>query len=303
MSAKNPYIKKANTQHEYSPDQVKELDRCMKDVVYFVRTYCKIQHPVRGELPFELYPYQEQMLRMFAGQRQSIVLSARQTGKSQVAAVFLLWFAIFQFDKTVLIASNKNDNAMLMLKKIKFAYERLPHWLKPGVADDEFNKHAMGFDNNSIIVSTATSENSGRGMSISLLFCDEFAFVRETVQQEFWTSMAPTLATGGACIIASTPNGDANLFAQLWRGANIPSTHNLSVGINEFAAMQVRWDEPPGRDSKFRDAEIAKIGEIRWRQEYLCVRGSSLVEIQDDTGITHTMSIEELYQTLSGDKI
>lgn len=266
----NPYIKSANEEHEYTPEQLEELRRCATDVVYFVKHYCKIQHPVRGEIPFKLYPYQENMLRTFAGERLAVVLSARQTGKSQTSAAFLLWFATFHFDKTVLIASNKNDNAMEMIYRIRFMYERLPRWLKAGVNDDGWNKHSIGFDNGSRIHSTATSENAGRGMSISLLFLDEFAFVRDTVQQEFWTSMAPTLATGGSCIICSTPNGDYNLFAQTWRGANIPSTDNPSQGINGFVPIEVKWDEPPGRDQKFKEQEIAKIGEVRWAQEYEC---------------------------------
>lgn len=270
MAQKNPFIKKANTEHEYNPKELQELRRCSDDVVYFVKTYCKIQHPVRGEIPFELYPYQENMLRTFAGERLTVVLSARQTGKSQVSAAFLLWYATFRFDKTILIASNKNDNAMEMIYRIRFMYERLPHWLKAGVNDDGWNKHSIGFDNGSRIHSTATSENSGRGMAISLLFCDEYAFVRDTIADEFWTSMAPTLATGGSCIICSTPNGDYNLFAQIWRGANIPSVDSVRAGINGFVPIQVKWDEPPGRDAKFQREETAKIGELRWRQEYLC---------------------------------
>lgn len=270
MAQKNPYIKRANEEHDYSPDQLQELSRCSDDVVYFVRKYCKIQHPVKGEIPFELYPYQETMLRTFAGERLTVVLSARQTGKSQVSAAFLLWYATFRFDKTILIASNKNDNAMEMIYRIRFMYERLPRWLKAGVNDDGWNKHSIGFDNGSRIHSTATSENAGRGMSISLLFLDEFAFVRDAVQEEFWTSMAPTLATGGSCIICSTPNGDYNLFAQTWHGANIPSVDDPNRGINGFVSIQVRWNEPPGRDEKFQREEIAKIGELRWRQEYLC---------------------------------
>lgn len=267
---KNPYLKSANTEHEYTPEQVLELQKCSQDVVYFVKKYCKIQHPVRGEIDFDLYTYQENMLRTFAGERLTVVLSARQTGKSQTSAAFLLWFATFHFDKTILIASNKNDNAMEMIFRIRFMYERLPHWLKAGINDDGWNKHSIGFDNGSRIHSTATSENAGRGMAISLLFLDEFAFVRDTVQQEFWTSMAPTLATGGSCIICSTPNGDYNLFAQTWRGANIPSTDIPNQGINGFVPIEVKWDEPPGRDESFKKKEIAKIGEIRWRQEYEC---------------------------------
>lgn len=258
--AKNPYLKDANQVMEYTAEQVLEIQKCMTDPVYFAENYCHIQHPVKGSVPVELYDYQKRMLYAFRDNRNTIVLSARQTGKSTMSCIYLLWYAIFHFEKTILIASNKNDNAMEMIYRIKFVYERLPHWLKPGLAPDGYNKHSLGFDNNSRIHSQATSENTGRGMSISLLFLDEFAFVRETIQTEFWTSIAPTLATGGSCIIASTPNGDANLYAQLWRGAQLKS--------NGFHAVEVRWDEPPGRDEEFKKKEMAKIGEVRWRQEY-----------------------------------
>jgi hypothetical protein len=267
----NPFLKKANQEHEYTLEHIKELDKCSKDPVYFIKTYCMIQHPVHGSIPFKLYPYQEEMIRAYHTNNQVVVLSARQTGKSQTSGAFLLWYAMFNSEKTVLIASNKNENAMEMIYRIKFMYEHVPHWLKPGVNDDGYNKHAIGFDNGSRIISTATSENSGRGMAISLLFLDEFAFVRDTVQEEFWTSISPTLATGGACIITSTPNGDSNLYAKLWRGSNIPRDHDSNIGSNGFLPIHVAWNAPPGRDENFKKLETAKIGELRWQQEYECV--------------------------------
>jgi hypothetical protein len=195
---------------------------------------------------------------------------------STVAAAFLLWYAVFNFDKTVLIASRANDHAMEMIERIRFAYEYLPFWLKPGVRDDGWNKHTLGFDNGSRIMSTATAGNSGRGFSISLLYLDEFAFVAPNIQDEFWTSISPTLATGGSCIMTSTPNGDMDIFAEIWRGANIPGADPTSKrGHNEFRPIRVYWDQPPGRDSKFKDAQIAKIGERKWMQEYECVFLSS----------------------------
>jgi len=260
--AKNPKLKKANQELEYTFEQVEELKRCADDPVYFIEKYVQIQHPVKGSVPFKLYPYQINMLRMYQHNRYSVVLSARQTGKSVTSAAYLLWYATFHFDKTILIASNKNSNAMEMIFRIRFMYENLPHWLKPGINEDGWNKHEIGFDNGSRIISAATSEDSGRGMSISLLFLDEFAFVAPAIQDEFWTSIAPTLSTGGSCIMTSTPNGDMNIFAQVWRGA--------LVGANGFAYTHVKWDEPPGRDNQFKEDEIGRIGERRWLQEYEC---------------------------------
>jgi hypothetical protein len=260
--SKNPYLKTANEQYEYTAFHIHELQKCTDDALYFIDTYCQIQHAVEGSIPFKLREYQRRVLTTFADNRLSITLAPRQIGKSWLAGAFLLWYAMFKFEKTVLILSNKNDNAMEMIHRVRYIYERLPHWIKPGLADDGWNKHSCGFDNGSRIISQATSENSGRGMSISLLFLDEFAFVRDSVAQEFWTSVSPTLATGGSCIICSTPNGDDNLFAQLWRGAETNS--------NGYASCEVKWDEPPGRDDAFKEQETAKIGETKWLQEFEC---------------------------------
>lgn len=270
----NPFLKKANEQHEYSPEMIQELVKCSESAEYFIHNYCEIQNATEGTIPFHLRPYQQKIIRTFANNRLSIALAPRQIGKSWIAGAFLLWFAIFRDEKTVLILSNKNDNAMEMIHRVRFIYERLPHWLKPGLTADGWNKHSCAFDNGSRIISQATSENSGRGLAISLLFLDEFAFVRDSIAEEFWTSVSPTLATGGSCIICSTPNGDINRFAQLWRGANIPAfdipDDGPDSGFNGFAPIEIKWNEPPNRDEKFKAKEIAKIGQTRWLQEYEC---------------------------------
>lgn len=288
--AKNPLIKKANTPVEITLEQVKELERCASDPVYFIQNYCRIQHPVRGAIPFELYDYQIEMLEAYHERKSVVVLSARQTGKSTVSSMYLLWFAIFNFDKTVLIASNKNKGAMEMILRIQYAYQYLPDWLKPGVQDDGWNKHSIKFDNESRIESTATSDDAGRGMSISLLYLDEFAFVKPAIADEFWTSIAPTLATGGDCIMSSTPNGDINIFAQIWRGAQ--------VDANGFYPVFVSWDAPPGRDEKFKEDEIGRIGERRWLQEYECEFLSSDALLIDSLVLTNlTAAIKDIQPT------
>lgn len=282
---KNDRIKNPNQRTEYTVEQIQELTKCASDVVYFCRKYIKVRHPVRGSIPLVLYPYQEKMMKLYQENRFSVVLSARQTGKSICSAVYLLWYAMFHDDKTILIASNKNAGAMEMIYRIQYAYEELPSWLKPGVTEDGWNKHAVGFDNGSRIISTATSEDSGRGMSISLLFLDEFAFVPHNVQDAFWTSISPTLSTGGSCIVTSTPNGDSNLFAQIWRSAECGNMVGESEQNIAFVPFRVRWDEPPGRDEKFKQQQIAILGELLWRQEFECEFLSSDALLIDTTVI------------------
>jgi hypothetical protein len=253
------YIKRPNQNIDYTPDQILELRRCAIDPVYFIEKYVKVQHPKKGAIPLILYEYQKKCIKAFQENRWNILLASRQTGKSTIIAMFLLWFASFQFDKQVLVASNKNSNAMEIMARIKFAYEEMPNWLKPGV--NYYTKHSMEFDNGSKIWSEATTENTGRGKSLSLILIDELAYVPLRMQEAMWMSLAPTLSTGGACIVSSTPNGDQELFAQLWREAKLE--------VNGFFPTEVQWYEYPHDDLEaFKEMMIKKIGETLWRQEY-----------------------------------
>lgn len=178
------------------------------------------------------------------------------------AAAFFLWYASFEEHKTVLIVSNKESNATEFIHRIQVMYEYLPNWLRPGVTADGWNKKSVGFDNGCRVISRATSESSARGLSLSIVFADEIAFVRPSIQEEFWASLSPTLSTGGACIVASTPNGDMNLFAQLARASE--------AGTNEFKFKKYVWYDVPERDEAWKNSEIMRIGEEKFKQEHLC---------------------------------
>ncbi|PPD55686.1 MAG: hypothetical protein CTY12_00070 [Methylotenera sp.] len=77
MATKNPFLKRANEQHEYTVDHIQELRKCSEDPIYFIKKYCMVQHPVKGAVPFKLYPYQEKMIQAYHSNRQIVVLSAR----------------------------------------------------------------------------------------------------------------------------------------------------------------------------------------------------------------------------------
>lgn len=184
------------------------------------------------------------------------------THNSETSCAYLFWFSIFNKDKTVLITSNKHKNAREMISRIKYMYEHLPNFLKPGVTADGWNALSLMFETGSRILSDATSESTGRGGSFSILYADETAFVRPAIQEEFWASISPTLATGGKLFLTSTPNGDRDLYATLWRGAQ--------AGTNGFVPVTIKWNEVPGRDYEFKKKEISKNGLQKWAQEFEC---------------------------------
>ena len=268
---KSPYQKVNMTE-----DQILEFARCAdpeSGPEYFMSNYFYIQHPVQGKMLYSPFEYQQRLIDTYHNNRFSISLMPRQTGKTTSAAGYLLWFAMFRPDSTILIAAHKYTGAQEIMQRVRYAYELCPDWIRAGVTS--YNKGSIDFENGSRIVSQTTTETTGRGMSITLLYCDEFAFVRPTIAKEFWTSISPTLSTGGKAIITSTPNSDEDQFAFIWKQANKtvdefgnPRTDGL--GVNGFKGYQAAWWEHPDRDEQWKAEEIGRIGEERFRREHGC---------------------------------
>lgn len=215
-------IKPSGYKQEYTLEQAKELAKCAKDPIYFIEKYVYLKHPKMGRMLMQLYPFQKRLIQTYTENRKCISMLSRQCGKTQTASAYILWWAIFKDDQYILVASKDQGGADEIMERMWFSYEELPWWIKPGVRkNDVKTKH---FDNGTKIVSTATTESAGRGRSVSLLYLDEFAFVRPSVATEFWASISPTLSTGGDCIITSTPNTDEDKFANIWFNA-LPSAH------------------------------------------------------------------------------
>jgi hypothetical protein len=217
------------------------------------------------------WPYQERLIDTYHRYRYSISLMPRQSGKSTSAAGYLLWYAMFVPDSTILVAAHKYTGAQEIMQRIRYAYENCPDHIKAGVTT--YNKGSLDFENGSRIVSATTTENTGRGMSITLLYLDEFAFVRPSIAKEFWTAITPTLSTGGKAIITSTPNSDEDQFAFIWKGANKTEDefgNTTELGINGFRAYRAHWSEQPGRDQKWADEMKAQLGEDRFNREIGC---------------------------------
>lgn len=462
----------------WSETQIEEFAKCSDPVTgprYFMDNFFYIQHPTKGVMRYQPYDYQKKLIDTYHSYRYSISLMPRQTGKSTSAAGYLLWYAMFVPDSTILVAAHKYLGAQEIMQRIRFAYENCPDHIRAGVTS--YNKGSVEFENGSRIVAQTTTENTGRGMSISLLYCldgastkvkirnnvtcveeeitledlfirltcpgenlsdefdlelyrknavvtdcyqspsfqnkdymqqtfatnteyeiltptgwanfegvflnehankssrkiwfkdgtfiaatlehrffknkeeikvvdleigdlldaangpleiididdviledtyeifnatghvivannihshqcDEFAFVRPSIASEFWTSITPTLATGGKCIITSTPNSDEDQFAQIWHGANKcldEFGNETPLGINGFKAYRAYWQEHPDRDEKWAADMRAQLGIERFRREIGCVVHNTQITLQDKAGTIFTIPIGDFY--------
>ncbi len=254
----NPSVKRDGVVSDFTKKEVIEYKKCMQDPAYFARNYVKIISLDEGLVPFDLYDYQEKMFDHFNDNRFSIVLACRQSGKSISSVVYLLWYACFHPEKTIAILANKGAVAREMLARITLALENLPFFLQPGCK--ALNKGSLEFSNNSKIIASATSGSSIRGLSINLLFLDEFAFVENDAQ--FYTSTYPVVSAGKdtQIIVTSTANGVGNVYHKLWEGA--------TNGTNEFKPFRVDWWDVPGRDESWKEETISNTSELQFEQEF-----------------------------------
>ena len=273
-TADTSLTKSAYSKVSYNEQTLRDFRNCCDPVtgpLYFMVNHMRIQHPTRGGIQFEPFDYQLDLVENYNNHRFSINMLGRQMGKTTVAAGYLLWYAMFKPDSTILVAAHKQDGANEIMTRIRYAYESCPDHIRAGVK--EYNKGSMTFDNGSRIASTTTTENTGRGMSLTLIYLDEFAFVPPRIAKDFWASLSPTLSTGGKCIVTSTPNSDDDTFALIWAEANkLYDEHgNYSeLGRNGFKPLMATWDAHPERDETWATAERSRIGEERFRREHQC---------------------------------
>lgn len=254
----NTYVKRDGVEQQYTAWEIEEYLRCSESAEYFIENYVKVINLNTGLSAFKLYGYQKKMVKHFDDNRFSIILACRQSGKSVTSVAWLLWFVLFHETKKVGILANKGATAREMLSRLTLMLENIPFFLQPGCK--VLNKGSISFSNNSSIIAAATSASSIRGLSLNVIFLDEFAFVNDAAT--FYTSTYPVISSGTdtKVIITSTPNGIGNMFYKLWEGA--------VTGTNEFKPFTIKWSDVPGRDEAWKKQTIANTSELQFSQEF-----------------------------------
>jgi len=242
----NILLKRSNQDIEWTPELIQEWVKCSEDPIYFIENHMMIITLNDGLQNFKPYPYQRDMLTSFKDNRNTIVTTARQAGKSTTTCGFILWYIIFHPAKTVALLANKGDTAREILGRVQLAYQHLPKWLQQGVK--EWNKGSFELENDSRVIAAATSASAIRGYTINLLFIDEAAHIENW--DEFFTSVYPTISSGkdSKIVLVSTPNG-LNHFHSTWK--------NAMENKNGYNPILVNWKSVPGRDEKWRQETLA----------------------------------------------
>lgn len=256
-------LKREKLPFEYTPEEIHELEKCKASVLYFVINYCVIQTHTGRALVKDaggLRDFQEQILNTFNKNNLNILMASRQTGKTVTSALYMLWFLLFHPEKTALCVADNFTTTKELIDKFKIAMEGLPFFMKPGI--DTINSSNVKFDSKSRLVGRTTTKKSGIGLTVNLLYVDEFAHINEANLDEFYRAIFPTVTAdpNGKIILTSTPNGK-NKFWEIWTAAVDKKS--------SYVPLRVDWWQVPGRGDEWKKEKIADLGsEEDFNQEY-----------------------------------
>jgi hypothetical protein len=261
-----------------------------------------IQEPVKGLIPFALFPYQEELIEEFLQNRFNIVLKARQLGISWLTSAFCLWLMFFHRNKMIMSVSTKEKIAAKILEKVKYQYKYLPQFMKDWNPIETDNNTKIRLSNGSEIVAETTTSDSGRSYSLSLLIIDEAAYVDNLDGDKgLWTAISPTLATGGRAIAFSSPSGASGWFYDVYTKA----TENKNRGPGDWVPHKLMWWVHPDRDDEWFEQQAALLSPKALAQEMSCdfsASGDTVVSSDDLIDLKRFLNLiceetEEQYKT------
>jgi hypothetical protein len=270
----------AGAQYPWTPAMVEELRRCKDDIIYFAENFFYVVTLNEGKRKIKLYEPQKRVLRSLVDHRFVSLLSCRQSGKTTLLTIFVLWMICFNGDYRAAIVANKETTAINIFKRVRMAYEQLPNYIKPGVKD--YAKTGMTLGNDSSIIVSTTTTTSIRGDTLNAICLDEAAFIESHLLEEFWASVIPAISSGkrSKILMVSTPNGVGNKFYEIFSGAE-------SGKLKEWKSERIDWWEVPGRDENWKQTMIEILGsEEKFLQEFnntfldtaSCAVGAAVIE-------------------------
>ncbi len=261
----NKNLKRAGELIDWTPEMVQEWAKCANDIYYFIENYVKIVHLDLGLVNFKLRDYQRKIVELVVDNKNTIINTCRQCGKTTSIAAIILHYILFNEHKSVAILANKEDAAKETFKRLQTAYENLPKWLQQGALT--WNKGDLKLENGCTVSVHGTSSDAIRGKAINFLYIDEAARIEQWA--EFSMSVLPTVSSGKTTkvVMTSTPNG-LNYFYEYFEAAKKSVDH----GGNGWAWHEVMWNEVPGRDEAWRKQTLAELNNDldKFAQEYEC---------------------------------
>lgn len=256
---RNKRLPRPDAEFTWTPKMLSEIAKSKDSLRYFAENYFFIITTDEGREKIKLYPKQKRILKSLEKNRFVIVCSSRQAGKTTLMTIYALWFTCFNSDKRVVIVANKESTAIMILRRIKMAYEELPNWLKPGA--EQWGKTEVIFGNGSSIAISTTTGSAVRGETVNIIIIDEMAHIPDHLMKEFWASVIPVISSSKKrttkIFAVSTPRGTGNKFYEIYTKAECGESTDDGLG---WHAERIDWSEFPGHGKLWKQDMIMALG-------------------------------------------
>ena len=271
-----------------------EFTKCYKDKsrIYMIQNYLKTYDATqRKEVPFKLFPRQQDLCQALGDSSNVVTTKARQMGITTTTGAFIaceMCLADKESPLTMLCIGNTLDLAQQMLVKVRDFVMQFPLWMwgdeYMDIGEDPMlpprnrniifrtcNSKEIVFKNGCKVVARSSGPDASRGVGgVTYLVFDEAAFIENG--KDVYASALPTVSTGGHIIMISTPNGKDMLYYETCRQAKLKGTKDW----NNFELVEMKWYHDP-RYNKFlewtkKDEETGEI--IVKPEDYLDKQGN-----------------------------
>ena len=194
--------------------------------------------------------WQSELLR--SDSKRDLLLCCRQSGKSTVAAALAVHTAAYHPKSLILLLSPSLRQSGELFRKTTDCY----HAAGKPVPIKTSSALRLELVNGSRIISLPGTEETVRGYSgVALLIIDEAARVAD----ELYYSVRPMLSvSGGRLVGLSTPWGRRGWFYNEW-------SHS-----ENWTKTKITARDCPRLTDETLDAERSALGDVFFRQEYLC---------------------------------
>lgn len=230
-------------------EQIAEYIKCKNDFFYYVDKYVLIELP-GGDVPFNLYQKQKEMIEQLLDKKFMAILKTRQTGISTTIQAFCSWLLIFHDNVVVAILSKDAGEATSFSRFTRAMVEKAPTWLRPKFT--KYTEQTFVLSNGAKMISSTVNPQEPtktlRGKAITFLVVDEAAFIQKL--DTAMTSIIPALSTSQknarnmgipyGTVIISTPNktlGTGAYYFNIWQKAQ--------MGTSIYTPFMVYWKDIP----------------------------------------------------------
>ena len=277
---------------ELGLDLSKKSDRLMvKKEIYrrncskFINELVKIEDKDAEGIvvPFNLWPEQEEALKLMEENRRIIILKSRQVGLSWEALAYSTHSLLFNPGFSVNTVSQTEGDSKELIRRVGFILRHLPNWLIVDEKGEEEEKSEnitgitfkqqsldikISFPDGepSVIKGFTSSPGAARSFTANIIILDEWAF--HPMANEIWDAAYPTInrPTGGKVIGISTGQ-KGTLFEDMWNGAKWEFGAEKGGASNSFVGIFLPWDVDPRRDREWYEQTKADMPHT-FRKEY-----------------------------------